>query len=127
MMRNDTGSGTPPSPNFRTTPTERHLAPPNLTCTKPAYTAVLRWKSGKNSATTVDTQSFCQMRFTSTLHGMTHLLKNTKRISNTSCCLDDSTDQVFLRRRFLLESVLKLLQKKSMGDRSGDGHPTGPP
>ncbi|GBM53709.1 hypothetical protein AVEN_56407-1 [Araneus ventricosus] len=42
MMRT-TPELVPPSPNFRTTPVRGHLAHTDLTCTTPAYTAVLRW------------------------------------------------------------------------------------
>ncbi|GBL84806.1 hypothetical protein AVEN_93839-1 [Araneus ventricosus] len=38
-----------PSPNFRTIPTEGQLAPTDLTCTRPAYTAAPRQNQALNS------------------------------------------------------------------------------
>ncbi|GBO20806.1 hypothetical protein AVEN_176857-1 [Araneus ventricosus] len=37
-----------PSPFFRTIPTGGYLAPTDLTCTRPSYTAVLRWNRDSN-------------------------------------------------------------------------------
>ncbi|GBM29351.1 hypothetical protein AVEN_175989-1 [Araneus ventricosus] len=36
------------SPNFLAIPAGRHLAPTDLACTRPAYTAVFRWKRVSN-------------------------------------------------------------------------------
>ncbi|GBL71211.1 hypothetical protein AVEN_147812-1, partial [Araneus ventricosus] len=40
-----------PSPGFCATPVSEHLAPTNLTCTRPIYTTVLRWNSISNVKT----------------------------------------------------------------------------
>ncbi|GBM57777.1 hypothetical protein AVEN_90947-1 [Araneus ventricosus] len=37
-----------PSLSFRTIPAGGHLAPTDLACTRPAYTAVLRWNRDSN-------------------------------------------------------------------------------
>ncbi|GBL96494.1 hypothetical protein AVEN_229939-1 [Araneus ventricosus] len=48
QMRRTTHELAPPSPNFRSTPTGGHLAPTDLTCTRPAYRTVLRWNRVSN-------------------------------------------------------------------------------
>ncbi|GFU83778.1 hypothetical protein TNCV_1694481 [Trichonephila clavipes] len=72
-----------------------------------------------------------ETRLASTLHGTAHLLKNTRCISNTSCCLNDPSYQVFRRcnRCFMDKPFKNPHKKKSKGDRSGDraGHAIGPP